>query len=341
MQSAPWFVAAATACFAASAGAAEPDISQLGWLAGCWKHEQAEAGSEERWMPAAGGTMLGVSRTVKQGRTVESEFMEIRHLPDGRLAYIAHPSGQETATFVAKQLGTTEVIFENLQHDFPQRVAYAKDGEAGLAARIEGMRNGSLRVIRFPMSRVRCDVATGSSSSNAEVPAVNDPSRTTYGEMSARAPQQLRAFSFIVGKWDGKGRTRLPDGKFAEFPVTWIGRYILDGTAVSDEMHSLAPDGSPYLGISLRQYDAARGTWVIEYLNVSGSFLRRQVNADSGSVKVAGQDVIVESESPGVSVREHYLVPDAEHFTYRLDVSSDGGRSWNESQIEMSFQRVK
>jgi hypothetical protein len=170
---------------------------------------------------------------------------------------------------------------------------------------------------------------------------VNDPSRTSYGEISARAPQQLRAFSFIVGKWDGQSRTRLPDGKFAEFPVSWIGRYILDGTAISDEMHSLAPDGSPYLGISLRQYDAARGTWIIEYLNVSGSFLRRQVNADSGSVRVAGQDVIVESESPGIKVREHYLVPDSEHFTYRLDVSSDDGGSWIERQIEMSFQRVK
>jgi hypothetical protein len=175
----------------------------------------------------------------------------------------------------------------------------------------------------------------------AEAPPVNDPSRTVHGELSARAPQELRAFSFIVGKWDGKGRTRLPDGKIAEFPVTWIGRYILDGTAISDEMHSLAPDGSPYLGISLRQYDATRRTWVIEYLNVSGSFLRRQVNAGAGSVKVTGRDVVVESESPGVKVREHYVVPDADHFIYRLDVSSDGGKSWNESQIEMSFQRVK
>ncbi len=142
---------------AASAGAAEPQIAQLGWLAGCWKNDQAEAGSEERWMSPAGGTMLGVSRTVRQGRTAEFEFMEIRHLPDGRLAYIAHPSGQGTATFIAKQVGATEVIFENLQHDFPQRVAYAKDGEGRLVARIEGMRNGSLRVIRFSMSRISCD----------------------------------------------------------------------------------------------------------------------------------------------------------------------------------------
>ena len=44
---------------------------------------------------------------------------------------------------------------------------------------------------------------------------------------------------------------------------------------------------------SLRQYDANRRTWIIEYLNVSHSFLRRQVNSDSGSVNVSGRTVTV------------------------------------------------
>jgi hypothetical protein len=51
----------------------------------------------------------------------------------------------------------TEVVFKNLQHDFPQRIVVAiKDG-GKLKARIEGLRNGSLRVIPFPMTRVSCD----------------------------------------------------------------------------------------------------------------------------------------------------------------------------------------
>ena len=170
---------------------------------------------------------------------------------------------------------------------------------------------------------------------------MSDPSRTSYGEISHAAPGELRAFAFLIGKWAGKGRTRLPDGTEAEFPVTWIGRYVLAGTAIADEMHGPAPDGSPYMGISFRQYDVGRGAWVVEYLNVTGSFLRKQVNADTGSVEVRGQDVTVESESPGVKIREHYFVPDDSNFTYRLDVSSDGGASWNAGQIEMTFQRVE
>jgi len=162
---------------------------------------------------------------------------------------------------------------------------------------------------------------------------------TAYGERNPGAPGELSVFSFLVGKWEGKGRTKIGDGKFAEYDVTWIGRYILDGTAIADELHGPMPDGSPYLGISLRQYDADRSTWIIEYLNITNSFLRRQVNKKSGSVSVSGRNVTVTSESPGVVVREHYQVGSDTAFVYRLDVSNDGGKNWNEGQIEMSFRR--
>jgi len=168
---------------------------------------------------------------------------------------------------------------------------------------------------------------------------MSDPSKTTYGERNPGSPQELSVFSFLVGKWEGKGRTKIEGGKFAEYDVTWIGRYVLDGTAIADELHGPMPDGSPYLGISLRQYDANRRTWVIEYLNVTNSFLRKQVNKESGSVSVSGRNVTVTSESPGIVVREHYLVEDDKTFLYRLDVSNDGGKSWNEGQVDMIFGR--
>ena len=82
--------------------------------------------------------------------------------------------------------------------------------------------------------------------------------------------------------------------------------------------------GSPSLGITFRQYDQSQKTWVIEHLNVSESFLRRQVG--TGSVAVSGRPVTVTSGSAGVVVREHYVAPDADNWVYRLDSSKDGGR---------------
>ena len=183
-------------------------------------------------------------------------------------------------------------------------------------------------------------LVTGNASGQ-EVPTVTDPSKTIYGERSPRAPRELDVFAFLIGKWDGRGRTRLPDGKVAEYPVAWVGRYILDGTAIADEGHGPYPDGTPSLGITFRQYDQSRKTWVIEFLNVSESFLRRQVHQGTGSVAVSGRTVTVTSESPGVVVREHYVVPDADNWVYRLDSSNDGGRSWNEGAIEFTFRRSK
>ena len=165
------------------------------------------------------------------------------------------------------------------------------------------------------------------------------PALTSYGERSANAPKELDAFAFLIGKWEGTGKTKLADGKSAEFAVTWIGRYILDGTAIADEFHSAAPDGSPYLGISFRQYDRSRKAWIVEYLNVSNSFLRRQVNAASGSVSVHDNAVVVVSEARDTWSRETYRVESHDRFTYSIDLSNDGGHTWNVAQIEMTLSR--
>ena len=170
------------------------------------------------------------------------------------------------------------------------------------------------------------------------------PAVTTYGERGADAPRELDAFSFLIGKWEGGGKTTTPDGKVVEFGgVTWIGRYVLDGTIIADEFHATeTPDGNPYIGISFRRYDAAKKAWTVEYLNVSHSFLRKQVNASSGSVKVDGKAVVVVSEAPDNNwSREIYCVESHERFTYSIELSNDGGRSWNEAQIEMRFSRTE
>jgi hypothetical protein len=174
-----------------------------------------------------------------------------------------------------------------------------------------------------------------------EASDVNDPTKSAYGERNDGSPLELGAFSFLIGKCHGKGKTRLENGTFAEFSVTWIGRYILDGTAIADEIHSVAPDGSPYLGITFRQFDPNKKAWIVEFLNVSGSFLRKQVNGGAGSVTVEGRNVMVASENPTMAIREHYEIRGDESWVYRLDVSNDGGKTWNEGQMEMTLYRSK
>jgi len=137
---------------------AQTTLDQLSWLAGCWRAERGEPGTQEHWMTPAGGAMLGMGRTVRRGATVEHEFMQIRQRGDN-LVYIALPSGKTVETvFTLKPGSAAELVFENLAHDFPQRVIYRQaEGGSKLQARIEGERNGQLRGVDFPMLRVSCD----------------------------------------------------------------------------------------------------------------------------------------------------------------------------------------
>ena len=169
-----------------------------------------------------------------------------------------------------------------------------------------------------------------------------EPSITTYGDRNLEAPNELEEFSFLVGKWSGGGRTRLEDGSYVDWDgATWIGRYILDGMAIADELHAPGPDGKIYLGITFRQFDSSHASWIVEFLNIPNSFLRRQVNPRSGRVTKDGGAVAVIGEDAETQFQETYRVLDPSHFTYTAQRSSDGGRTWGPVLIEMSFTRIE
>jgi hypothetical protein len=102
----------------------------------------------EQWMKPAGGTMLGMSRTVVDGKTKEFEFLQIRASDTGEIQFIARPSGQPEATFRLTGGSDKEAIFANPEHDFPQKVIYrlAEDGSlaAGSRARSAASRRASI-----------------------------------------------------------------------------------------------------------------------------------------------------------------------------------------------------
>ena len=172
--------------------------------------------------------------------------------------------------------------------------------------------------------------------------AQQGPAITTYGDRHEAAPAELDLFSFLIGKWEGSGRTRLADGTIAEYDgLTWIGRYMLDGKAIIDELHAPLPDGGRGLGITLRYFDTDNDAWVVEFLNVSNSFIRRQVNARSGAVEKDGSTVVVTSVSDESISREFYRVIGDDDFVYTIDLSKDAGETWNRGAIEFTMHRVE
>lgn len=169
-----------------------------------------------------------------------------------------------------------------------------------------------------------------------------DSAITVYGNRNDAAPEELDVFAFLIGKWEGSGKTRLADGTIAEYDgLTWIGRYVLDGMAIIDELHAPMPDGGRGLGITLRFFDRRAGGWLVDFLNVTGSFIRRQVHGRSGAVEKEGSTVVVTSVSGESISREYYRVIDEHNFVYTIDLSSDGGATWNKGSIEFAMKRIE
>ncbi len=151
-------IAAALVLLHSAALAQAAGVQRLGWLQGCWRIEADTRIVEEQWSSPRGGTMLGSARTVRDGKTIEHEFVIVREAADGRLAYEVSPSGRPVTVFTSISLDDAGVVFENLQHDFPQRVAYQRRG-SDLLAWIEGPAKnapGQLRRIEYPYRKVAC-----------------------------------------------------------------------------------------------------------------------------------------------------------------------------------------
>lgn len=145
-------IVAAALLAATPAFAQSQSLQDVAWLTGEWREVKGDRTVTETWLPADGGVMPGVNRTVRGGKAA-IEFMRL-DAKDGVIAFTAILPGQPPTTFPATTVGDGEVVFENPAHDFPQRVIY-RQCEADLCAAIEGKVNGAAKRIEWRFEKVR------------------------------------------------------------------------------------------------------------------------------------------------------------------------------------------
>jgi hypothetical protein len=113
-------------------------IAQMAWLAGTWSGSVGAGTVEERWTPAAGGSMISVGRTLRNGGMPAFEFICIVER-NGGLVYSAMPNGRQPATdFAMTKIDATSVTFENPEHDFPKMIRYSLRPDGMLEAIVSG-----------------------------------------------------------------------------------------------------------------------------------------------------------------------------------------------------------
>jgi Domain of unknown function (DUF6265) len=125
-------------------------------LAGCWVSIASNREYREHWMRPAGDLMVGMVRSIRDGKANSYEAMRIELDSDATPVFVATPKGQRETRFRLKQSSAQEIVFENAKNDFPQRIIY-RPTTTTLDARIEGSSGEKIKGIDFPLKRVACE----------------------------------------------------------------------------------------------------------------------------------------------------------------------------------------
>jgi hypothetical protein len=129
-------------------------LDELAWMTGAWSETKGDTVTQEQWLDGSGGLMLGAGKTVKAGKVTTFELMRIEPQPTRFRISPTRAGSPPGPSFAPSSVPPGKIVFENKEHDFPQRVVYWRDGES-LMARIEGSINGQPRSRQWRYDRVK------------------------------------------------------------------------------------------------------------------------------------------------------------------------------------------
>jgi Domain of unknown function (DUF6265) len=144
----------------AKAGAqtySQKEFNALHGLAGLWKMETKRGPLYEEWKVLPDGKLYGRSYKINNKDTMVLERVEIT-LKGNNILYTPVVTGQnneQPVPFNLSVLTGKKYVFENKEHDYPQRVIYNIVSKEVLKARIEGTNNGKEMSSDFTYSRVK------------------------------------------------------------------------------------------------------------------------------------------------------------------------------------------
>lgn len=134
----------------------DSQFRKLSFLIGNWSFVGQKETIIEKWEWNKNSELNGISYSINHSGDsvlletilIHKEGSEIYYSPTGY-----QPGNTSTVSFkLVSEKGDT-FIFENRNHDFPQRIVYRKLSDNEILAWIEGAINGKLKKIEFPYKK--------------------------------------------------------------------------------------------------------------------------------------------------------------------------------------------
>jgi hypothetical protein len=127
------------------------------WLVGEWKNESKEGIVTENWSKTNDSTLVAGSFFIKEKDTLHFENSKLIE-KDGELVYETIIQGQNNdKPIVFPLLSETEneLVFENLQNDYPQKIKYQRNSKSAITISISGKQAKKFVSEQFKMTKSR------------------------------------------------------------------------------------------------------------------------------------------------------------------------------------------
>lgn len=130
-------------------------IKSAKWLLGKWDTKTADGNLSESWKQINDSTFQAESFFIKNKDTLHFESIMLQQKGED-LFYNASIKGQNENKAVTFKLTTKtekQLVFENLKHDYPQKITYTLITKDSLVASISGVQLGKPSSEKFGMKK--------------------------------------------------------------------------------------------------------------------------------------------------------------------------------------------
>ena len=130
-------------------------IKTADWLIGNWENKNPDGILTENWQKVNDSTFSATSLFIKGKDTLHLERIILSQKGE-KLTYSATVNGQndnKAIDFPSTSETENKLVFENPQHDYPQKISYTKGANNTLTAEISGKLNGKVTTEKFVMTK--------------------------------------------------------------------------------------------------------------------------------------------------------------------------------------------
>ncbi|MCB1043432.1 MAG: hypothetical protein KDC35_10855 [Acidobacteria bacterium] len=148
-----------------------------------------------------------------------------------------------------------------------------------------------------------------------------------WAQQGPDLPPEAAQLDWFIGEWDLTSKSLRRDGSYTSHKATSTVYRALDGYALLDEFRAYNDQNQVvFRGVSFRTYIPETGKWAIKWV------MANEAGMTDLTAEYKNGELVMEGKgSDGMGAfleRAVYYNISADHYSFKLDRSYDGGKTW-------------